>query len=215
MGLILLAGRWIVAAIFLRSGLAKATALEDFRQAVSNYRLLPPSLVTAVAVTLPFAEIAAAVLLAAGILTVVVAAALALLLVGFAVAIAVNLARGRVFDCGCVGSAAAPRMISWPHVAVNLVLAAVAGTIAAAPPAALQAWRGPAGLIEVSTPPAGAFPVLLAVLVCLVMMIVVRRAVAVRSLATATTRQLGADPFSASGADSEVTGEVLRGQPAD
>lgn len=200
MGLVLLAARWIVAAIFLRSGLAKAATLADFRQAVSNYRLLPPSLVTPVAVTLPFAEIVAAVLLAAGVLTVVVAAALALLLVAFAVAIAVNLARGRVFDCGCAGSAAAPRMISWPHVVVDLVLAGVAGAIAAAPPAALQAWRGPAGLVEVSTPPGGAFPVLLAVVVCLVMMIVVRRAVTVRSLAIETTRQLDADPtFAAPG----------------
>ncbi|HLX48714.1 MAG TPA: MauE/DoxX family redox-associated membrane protein [Streptosporangiaceae bacterium] len=196
MGLALLAARLIIAGIFLRSGLAKANGLADFRSAVSNYRLLPPSLVTVVAAILPFAEIAAAVLLAAGILTVVVASVLALLLVAFAVAIAVNLARGRVFDCGCAG-ATAPRMIRWRHVAADLVLAAVAAAVAVAPPAAAQAWRGPAGLVRLSTPPGATFPIVTAVVVSLVMMAVLRRAVAVRSLAAAAARQSHGDPFSA------------------
>src|SRR6202044_7309 len=122
----LLAARWLVAGIFLRSGLVKAVGITEFRSAVANYRLLPPALVKPVAVTLPFAELGAAVLLAVGVLTVAVAAGLALLLIAFAVAIAINLARGRVFDCGCAGSAAAPRLISWRHVVTDLALAAVA-----------------------------------------------------------------------------------------
>jgi uncharacterized membrane protein YphA (DoxX/SURF4 family) len=190
MGLFLLFARWLIAGIFLRSGLAKATGLAAFRLAVANYQLLPSSLVTVVAVVLPFAEVAAGFVLAVGILTVVVAAVLALLLITFAAAIAVNLARGRVFDCGCSGSAVAPSTIRWRHVVLDLVLAALATAIATAPPAAAQVWRGPAGLAQVAVQSGGAFPILLAVLVCLVMMAVLRRAAIVRSLAAAG-RQLG------------------------
>lgn len=186
-GLVLLFTRWIIAGIFLRSGITKSTALIEFRSAVANYQLLPPALVTPVAFCLPFTEIAAAILLAMGILPVLVSAALALLLITFSVAIGVNLARGRVFDCGCSGAAAAPRMISWRHVAADLVLAAGAATIAVAPPPA-NLWQGVAGAVTVSMPGGGAFPVLLAVLLCLVMTALLRRALVVRSLVTASSK---------------------------
>lgn len=192
MGLFLLGARWFIAAIFLRSGLAKATDLAAFRSAVANYRLLPPALVTAVAISLPFAEITAGALLAVGVLPVIVAAALAVLLVIFAAAIAVNLARGRVFDCGCAGSAVAPSTISWRHVVLDLLLAAVAAAVAVAPSASAELWLGPSGPIRVVTPGVDVLPVLLAVLICLVVIAVLRRAIAVRGLAAAITTQLDA-----------------------
>lgn len=173
--LVTLAVRWIIAGVFLRSGLGKTIGLSEFRRAVANYRLLPGVLVAPVAYTLPFAEIAAAILLALGVLTVVVAAALALLLVAFAAAIAVNLARGRVFDCGCAGSAATPQMISWPHVGADMVLGAAAAAIAMAPPPG-NLWRGPGGLTSVAMPPGGVFPVLLSVVLVLVIATLLRRA---------------------------------------
>jgi uncharacterized membrane protein YphA (DoxX/SURF4 family) len=191
-GLFLLAARWLVAGIFLRSGLAKATRLAAFHSAVRNYRLLPPALVAVVATVLPFAEITAGILLAIGVLPVLVAATLALLLVIFATAIAINLARGRIFECGCSASAVAPSTISWRHVVVDLLLAAVAAVIAVAPPAAAQLWRGPAGLVQVTTQGGGAFPVLLAVLVCFAVIPLMQRAAAVRGLAAAASRQLDA-----------------------
>lgn len=196
MGLFLLMARWLVAGIFLRSGLPKATGLAAFRSAVGNYGLLPTALVTVVAVTLPYAEILAAILLAVGVLTVVVAAVLAILLLAFAVAIGINLARGRVFDCGCAGSVAAPRMIGWRHVAADLGLAALAAAIAVAPPAAAQLWRGPAGLVHVAEPGGGAFPALLATCVCLVMIFLLRRAADVRELTKTASRMLNAAPVS-------------------
>lgn len=182
MALVLLAARWLIAGLFLRSGLAKAAGLADFRSAVANYRLLPSVLVRPVAVTLPLAEIVAGFLLAIGVLPMVVAAILAALLVVFATAIGINLARGRVFDCGCAGSAAVPRMISWQHVATNLVLAVLAAAVAVASPSALELWRGPVSPVHLATQSGGAFPVLLAVLVCLVVLPVLRRAAAVRGL---------------------------------
>lgn len=190
MGFLLLAARWFLAGIFLRSGLVKATELAAFRSAVANYQLLPQALEKPVAVTLPVAEIVAAVMLAAGVMPVVVAAALALLLMIFAAAIGVNLARGRKFDCGCAGTVA-PQMISWRHVAADLTLAAVAAAVALWPPAAAELWLGPAGPAY-AVPDGGAFPVLATVLVCLVMAAVLRRAVVVRSLAAAVSGQLDA-----------------------
>jgi Methylamine utilisation protein MauE len=183
--LVLLAARWLIAGLFLRSGLAKAAGLADFRSAVANYRLLPSALVRPVAVVLPLAEIVAAVLLALGILPLVVASVLAVLLVAFATAIGINLARGRVFDCGCAGSDAAPRMISWPHVATNLVLAVLAAAVAVASAPTMELWRGPAAPVHLATPSGGGVQVLLAVLVCLALLPVLRRAVAVRGLVTA------------------------------
>lgn len=188
-GLLLLAVRWLIAGLFLRSGLAKVTGLAEFRSAVANYRILPPGLVTPVAYALPFAEIAAGLLLAAGVLPVAVSAALALLLTAFAVAIGVNLARGRVFDCGCGGSVA-PRLISWRHVRADLVLAVAAAAVAVAPPEMVNLWRGPAGLIEVPAPGSGAFPVLLAVVLCYTTAAVLRRGLAVRTLAGSAGRSV-------------------------
>jgi uncharacterized membrane protein YphA (DoxX/SURF4 family) len=181
----MLAVRWFLAGVFLRSGLGKVTGLAQFYAAVANYQLLPAPLVTPVAYGLPFAEIAGAALLALGVLPLVVATVLALLLIAFAVAIGVNLARGRVIDCGCAGSAAAPRMISWRHVANDLVLAAAAVAVATAPPPA-ELWAGPRGLASVATPAGGVFPVLLTVLVCFAVVTLLRRTGAVMALARTT-----------------------------
>jgi len=186
----MLAVRWFLAGVFFRSGLGKTTALAQFRAAVANYRLLPAVLVTPVAYVLPFAEIVAAILLALGIVPLVVAAALALLLIAFAAAIAVNLARGRVMDCGCAGSVATPKLISWRHVATDMALAGAATAVAVAPPPG-NLWAGPNGLVSVAMPAGGAFPVLLSVLVCLVTVTLLRRAGAVTGLARAARRDPG------------------------
>jgi uncharacterized membrane protein YphA (DoxX/SURF4 family) len=190
-GLVMLAVRWFLAGVFLRSGLGKTTGLAQFRAAVANYRLLPAVLVTPVAYTLPLAEIAAGILLALGILPLVVAAALALLLIAFAAAIAVNLARGRVIDCGCAGSVATPQLISWRHVGTDIALAVAATAVAIAPPPG-DLWTGPSGLARVAMPAGGAFPVLLSVLVCLVTVTLLRRAGTVIGLARAAGEGLRA-----------------------
>jgi len=191
MAVVLLVSRCVIVAVFLRAGLAKIVDLADFRSAVLNYRLLPSALVPAVAFGLPFAEVAAAVLLAAGILPGPVAALLAVLLVAFAAAIAVNLAHGRVFDCGCAG--AAPQTISWKHVASDAVLAGLAVMIALAPPRTLAVWPGPAGPFSVATPRADAVPLVLACVMGLAVVTVLRRAAAVSSAAKTFTRQPSAE----------------------
>jgi hypothetical protein len=172
--------RWFVAAVFLRSGIAKASELTAFRSAVANYRLLPAAVERPVAVILPFAEILAAVLLAIGVAPGVVALALAFLLLVFATAIGISLARGRSFDCGCSGSVA-PQTISWQHVAADVLLAALAALTAIAPPAAVRLWPGYTGSAQ-AVPSGSVTPLLLTVLIGLVVTAVLRRALSVRSL---------------------------------
>ena len=184
MGVALLAIRFLIAGIFLRAGLAKIGDLRDFRSAVANYRLLPPAAVTAVALSLPFLEIAAALLLAAGVATGLVAALLAVLLLAFAAAIAINLARGRTFDCGCSGSA--PSTIGWRHVTGDGFLAGLAVVLACAPPATLVLWPGVTGPFSTSAAPSGALlPVLMSVLLALVAAALGRRGIAIRWLIAA------------------------------
>jgi uncharacterized membrane protein YphA (DoxX/SURF4 family) len=180
MGFILLCARWLVAGIFLRAALSKITNMKDFRLAVENYRILPHVLVPVVAFCLPFAEGVASILLMAGILVSPVAALLASLLVIFAAAIAVNLANGRVFDCGCMG--AAPQRIGWSHVTLNMVLAALAIAIALAPPGVPVVWAGVSSPYNVPTPQGDILPAGLAVLLAFAMVTLARRAIAISRL---------------------------------
>jgi uncharacterized membrane protein YphA (DoxX/SURF4 family) len=152
--------RFFIAAVFLRAGMAKLAGRKEFAVAVANYQIVPASLAGATAMILPAAEVTAGLLLLLGVLP-GLAAALAALLACFCAAIAVNLGRGRVFDCGCGGSTSA-QTISWRHVAVNLALAALAAAISLAPPGGLELLHGPGGVFAVGIPAGSALPVVLA-----------------------------------------------------
>jgi uncharacterized membrane protein YphA (DoxX/SURF4 family) len=169
-----LAVRFVLAFIFIRAGIAKLSDLPDFRIAVANYKILPARLNGAVACGVPAMEVTAGVLLLLGVLPGITAAFLAALLTIFSVGIIINLARGRVFDCGCGGSA--PQKISWRHVAVNLALAAFAVAVTLAPPSGLTLLAGPAGAFSISPPHGSGLPALLAVTLGLVMASTLRAA---------------------------------------
>lgn len=188
MAIALLSARCILVCIFLRAGLAKISSPAEFRAAVANYRLLPPRLVPPVAAGLPYAEVAAAILLALGVFPGLVAAVLAALLAVFAAAIAINLARGREFDCGCAGPApggprSVPQKISWRHVATNAVLALMAIAIVLAPPRSLALLPGIHGPFFVPESGTGALGVVIATVTCFAMAAVVRAAVTAHRLA--------------------------------
>lgn len=93
----------------------------DFGSAIAGYELIPQSLVSVAARTIPRAEVAAGMLLAVGVYESAVALLTSLLLAVFSAAMAVNLMRGRVIDCGCTGGAVS-RPIGWSHVLLNLGL---------------------------------------------------------------------------------------------
>jgi hypothetical protein len=128
--------RLVLAAVFAMTAFAKVRALEEFTGVVHNYRILPERLARSVAYGLPPLEAAIAVGLLFEPTRALAAGAAAALLLVFALAMAVNLVRGRVeIDCGCFASTLKQR-ISWALVARNIVLI---GFAALAMPKALPA----------------------------------------------------------------------------
>lgn len=142
-----LAGRFVLALVFLIAGASKLSAPGDVEKAVREYGLLPPRLVAPVAATLPAAEVLGAVLLLLGIFPQGVALAMAVALLVFASAMGINLIRGRVVDCGCFGRVGG-RKITWFTVAEDLLLAAMAVCSAAWVPDVLALWTPSLALPE-------------------------------------------------------------------
>lgn len=123
--------------LFVRAAWHKIGDYGRFAGFLADYRLLPAALVDSAARALIAAELGCVALLAwpaSGSAGALAAAGLLLL---YAVAIAVSLARGqRRIDCGCGG---APQHLSWALVARNLALAALAVPAAAGGPLDLYA----------------------------------------------------------------------------
>jgi len=121
-----LALRAALALLFGVAALHKVRDAGRFRATLADYRLLPAAAVPLAAPMLPAAEAAVAGMLAAPGLRRAGLAGAAALLVLYAVAVGVNLARGRRhLDCGCAGPAVR-RPIGEGLVVRNAVVAAVA-----------------------------------------------------------------------------------------
>jgi len=185
---ILLVMRLFIAGTFIRAGAVKLTDIKQFRLAIANYEILPAALVAAAAVIVPAVEVTVGLSFLLGVLPAVFAAVLAALLLCFSAVIAVNLARGRVFDCGCGGSTA-PQTISWRHIAVNTFLAASAIAIAIAPPAGLELLRGAGGLITIGIPGGSGVPLVLTAALGFVLARVLGAALAARQAGRGVRRQ--------------------------
>ena len=117
-----MAGRTCVGLVFLLAALQKIQHWRLLAGVIANYRLLPGWAVGLAAGLLPPLEMLVAVaLLSAGRQPWLAIAGIALLLV-FAAAMAVNIARGRThIDCGC-GQEFLAQQLSWALVGRNLVL---------------------------------------------------------------------------------------------
>lgn len=181
----LLVIRFYIAIVFIRAGFIKLADLAEFRLAVANYRILPAGLANTAAVAVPLLEVTAGLLLLLGVLPGIVAAILAALLLCFSAAIAVNLARGRVFDCGC-GGGIAPRLINWRHVMINLMLAALAVLTAIAAPAGFDLLHGPRGVFSIGVPAGSGIPIVLAAALGFMTVRMLGAAVAMRRALRAT-----------------------------
>ncbi len=119
----------ILALVFLHAGLSKLLAHDEFQGVLANYRILPASLLAPVAALLPVTELAAG----AGVLSAITrpyAAVLACaLLLAYALAMGINLARGRRdIDCGCFKSALKQTISGW-LISRNLMLATAAAVL--------------------------------------------------------------------------------------
>ena len=118
-----------LAALFAASVVHKLSGLAEWPGVVRNYRLVPDTVVGAVAFLVPCGEaMTAGALLWPATRTAGALAAAALLLV-YGVALGVNLQRGRTaIDCGCFGSRLRSGLAPW-MVLRNLLLAALALTL--------------------------------------------------------------------------------------
>ena len=135
---------WGLAGVFGYAGVVKALDLQGFAQAVGNYRLLPPLLVTWIAVCLPWWELGAAIALLwpgwrrSG----------ALLVAGFSgvfsVAIGSAWVRGLDIACGCFGSGS--HGVGLAALALDLACLAAAGAVwvLTPPPVIRTTSAGPA-----------------------------------------------------------------------
>jgi uncharacterized membrane protein YphA (DoxX/SURF4 family) len=150
---ILFACRLLLAGIILVAGATKIRRVRAFAGAVARYELLPRALVAPLARVLPAVEIACGICLALGVAQRTAAAVTAGLLAAFAVAMAVNLLRGRRFPCGCHGPDS-KRPIGWLSVCWESSLAGIAMLLTLTPtvsPALPQPF-GPADPATLNVP---------------------------------------------------------------
>lgn len=112
MALIVLIVRLALAAVFLVSSITKLMDRDGTKDAVGEFGV-PITLVAPTAAILPFAELAAAVLLVPGATALWGAVLGLLLLVGFSGGIAYNLARGNTPDCHCFGQLSSEPISRW------------------------------------------------------------------------------------------------------
>ena len=121
----------LLGVIFAAAAVTKLKQLDTFMGVVERYDLLPRVVVRPFAYVLPVVELGAALGLLLPVTRAPAAAVLIVLLLAFATAMAINLARGRSdIDCGCFIGVRKQR-ISWALVVRNLVLAGFGLTLLA------------------------------------------------------------------------------------
>lgn len=120
---------WAFAALLLAGAWHKLSDRDRFVADLDEYRLLPEAFLRPAARSIPALEAALAVVWLSGAWPVAAGRATAALMVAYAVAMAVNLLRGRAYiGCGCGfgRSSGGEPTLSWWLVTRNLVLAAIA-----------------------------------------------------------------------------------------
>ncbi len=93
--------RVIMGLLFIYSGIFKAVNPENFSIAIHNYDILGEAMVPYTALIIPWIEMITGVLLVIGWKIKPASLILTLLMMVFTAAIALNVIRGRSFDCGC------------------------------------------------------------------------------------------------------------------
>lgn len=117
----------VLGLLFLLAALAKIVDTASLAREVHNFRIVPFWSEHLVAMTLPWVELLAGLALVLGIRPRAGAWVAGALLAGFTVGVALAMARGLNFECGCFGTAAGTR-VGWAKLGENLgmlVLAAL------------------------------------------------------------------------------------------
>jgi len=100
---LLFALRILLGFIFIYAGVEKISDPETFALSISHYRLLPIVTINIFAISLPWIELVAGILLLFGIAVKENSAIIFSLLTIFTIAIVISLFRGLGIDCGCFG----------------------------------------------------------------------------------------------------------------
>ncbi|MEX0789795.1 MAG: MauE/DoxX family redox-associated membrane protein [Actinomycetota bacterium] len=93
--------RFAFGTMFLAAGASKLSDLGEFADAIRLYRIIPGVTAGAVAKMVAVTEVALGIVLILGVAIPYAAVVGSILLVAFAVAMAINLIRGRRIPCGC------------------------------------------------------------------------------------------------------------------
>jgi uncharacterized membrane protein YphA (DoxX/SURF4 family) len=96
--------RWYLGVLFVGACLHKIADPRAFAVDIATYDILPLALVNLVAITLPWVELAAGLMLLAGLRTRAAAVLVAGMMAVFLAALAVALGRGLDMSCGCFAS---------------------------------------------------------------------------------------------------------------
>ncbi|HLO68242.1 MAG TPA: MauE/DoxX family redox-associated membrane protein [Holophaga sp.] len=95
--------------VFIAAALPKIADPPGFAKAIWNYQLFPAWAVHPAALAVPWLELVCGALLCLGLKARAAAAWTGALLLGFVLALSVNLARNRPVDCGCFTTSERPR----------------------------------------------------------------------------------------------------------
>lgn len=96
-----LALRWLLGITFIYVSYHKIAAPAHFAKIIYGYYLFPGVAINIIAIVLPFWELFAGLALLLGIYPRSAATMINLMLLGFIIALSINLVRGQQFDCGC------------------------------------------------------------------------------------------------------------------
>jgi len=117
----LLLARFLIALIFIFSGIEKIATPDKFAEAITNYKIFPLFTVNIIAIVIPWLELTAGILLLFGIWIKENAAILEVLLFLFTLLVAVALLRGLNINCGCFGTRFAQK-IGFIKIGENILL---------------------------------------------------------------------------------------------
>jgi uncharacterized membrane protein YphA (DoxX/SURF4 family) len=128
-----LAIRTLISLVFFTAAYGKLRHWSPFQGVVANYRLLPHALVAPAACLIPPAELLLGAALFSGFGPPWAELGAGALLLIFALAMGINLRRGRRhIDCGCFQSTL-KQTLSWTLVTRNVILASLAGVALLSP----------------------------------------------------------------------------------
>ena len=135
--LLVRAAQVVTGVLFGWAALAKIGDLGAFALQVHNFRLLPIAAENLVAMTLPWIELTAAMALVLGVRPRAGAWVSGVLLAVFTVGVALAMARGLDFECGCFGKASSTR-VGWGKLVENLGMLALAAVATLRPARLLE-----------------------------------------------------------------------------